>query len=162
MIAGPSPNVFPRDQTTNIIKEKQSPKDPGFFTHFIYSVRKAADCRTLTNVLALHNRRDIQKIIKVGTYGLRNSEYTSPQTPATSPSYSPCIIEEILRNHKVRTNGLRKSEHTSPKTPATSPTYSPCIIEEILKNHKSGLTDSVSPGTQVRRPPQLHQPTTWT
>lgn len=47
----------------------------------------------------------------------------SVQNAAYSTMYSPCKIEEILKNHQVRTYALSKSGHTCPQTPATSPAY---------------------------------------
>ena len=54
-----SPNI-----QEQIIERKRKVRNFRFFTHFIIRVRQAADFRTFTNVLALHNRRNHQKLVK--------------------------------------------------------------------------------------------------
>ena len=127
--AGPSPMDSP-DIKEQILQIKIKVRSIGFFTHFIITwlkVLRSPDLHQCTPPRS-NNKYYKEKAKSEDPDSLRILLISCerPQTVAPWPMYSPCIIEEIIKNHQVRTYGL------------------------------------VSPGTQVRRPPQLHQPTAWT
>lgn len=123
---GPSPMDSP-DIKEQMLQRKIKVRRSRFFTHLIIvegKVLRTPDlhqCTLPRSNNRYYKEKQSPKIPII--YAFYNHRTERAQNAAPSPTYSPCQIEEIWKNHQVRTYALSKSGQTSPQTPAPSPTY---------------------------------------